>query len=113
MSAAASHQLGQISALWVWSRCRGGRNRSSRIVRGALRGRGLLDLPGKGSVKCPMGIYWRLTPAMTTSYFSSVPPGSNFGVRRGRGGANEERTRRSRDEKLVSVKSGIVLESRQ
>jgi hypothetical protein len=44
---------------------------------------------------------------MTTSYFSSVPFGSNFGVRRGIGGANEGRTRESREELEYSVKTGM------
>jgi hypothetical protein len=52
----------------------------------------------------------RLTPAITTSYFSSAPEGSNFGVRRGRGGAKERATRRSRDEVECSVKTGIFSE---
>jgi hypothetical protein len=55
--------------------------------------------------------FWtRLTPAITTSYFSSAPEGSNFGVRRGRGGAKERATRRSRDEVECSVKTGIFSE---
>jgi hypothetical protein len=44
---------------------------------------------------------------MTTSYFSSVPLDSNLGVSRGTGGANDGRTRRSRDEVEYSVKTGI------
>jgi hypothetical protein len=51
----------------------------------------------------------RLTPAITTSYFSSGPLGSNFGLKRGTGGANEGRTRRSREEVEYSVKTGIWL----
>jgi hypothetical protein len=55
--------------------------------------------------------FWtRLTPAITTSYFSSAPEGSNFGVSRGRGGAKERATRRSRDEVECSVKTGIFSE---
>jgi hypothetical protein len=50
----------------------------------------------------------QITPEMTTSYFSSVPLGSNFGERRGKGGANEGRTRKSREEVEYSVKTGIV-----
>lgn len=46
---------------------------------------------------------------MTTSYFSSGPCGSNFGVRRGRGVAKEGRTRRSRDFVEYSVKTGIAI----
>jgi hypothetical protein len=45
---------------------------------------------------------------MTTSYFSSGP-GSNFGVRRGRGVAKEGRTRRSRDLVEYSVKTGMAF----
>jgi hypothetical protein len=52
----------------------------------------------------------RLTPAITTSYFSSAPEGSNFGFRRGRGGAKERATRRSRDKVECSVKTGIFSE---
>jgi hypothetical protein len=51
-----------------------------------------------------------LTPAITTSYFSSEPFGSNLGLRRGTGGANEGSTRKSRDEVEYSVKTGILLE---
>jgi hypothetical protein len=58
----------------------------------------LLGTVGKGIV----------TPEMTTSYFSSVPFGSNFGVRRGTGGANDGRTRKSREEVEYSVKTGMV-----
>lgn len=46
---------------------------------------------------------------MTTSYFSSGPCGSNFGVRRGRGVAKEGRTRRSRDLVEYSVKTGMAF----
>ena len=51
------------------------------------------------------------TPAITTSYFSSVPVGSNLGLRRGRGDANDGRLRRSRDKVEYSVKTGIFSRS--
>jgi hypothetical protein len=46
---------------------------------------------------------------MTTSYFSSVSSDSKVGVRRGKGGAKEGRTRRSREDVEYSVKTGIFL----
>lgn len=51
-----------------------------------------------------------LTPAINTSYFSSLPAGSNLGARRGRGGEKEGRTRRSREEVEYSVKTGILTD---
>jgi hypothetical protein len=48
---------------------------------------------------------------MTTSYFSSTPAGSNFGLKRGTGGGNEGRTRKSREEVENSVKTGIFFSS--
>lgn len=50
----------------------------------------------------------RLTPTITTSYFPSVTVGLNSGLNRGRGGANEGRTRKSRDDVAYSVKTGIA-----
>jgi len=49
---------------------------------------------------------------MTTSYFSSDPTGSNFGLRRGRGVAKDGSTRKSRDDVEYSVKTGISELSR-
>jgi hypothetical protein len=49
-----------------------------------------------------------LTPAITTSYRSLAPVCSRFGLRRGTGGANDGRTRRSREEVEYSVNTGIV-----
>ena len=48
-----------------------------------------------------------LTPAITTSYFSSPAFDSKVGLKRGTGGANNGRTRRSREEVENSVKTGI------
>lgn len=76
---------------------------------GGLRGIDLLVLPRDGLAKAAQCVGSPpLTPAMTTSYFSSDPVGSNFGLRRGTGGAKEGRTRRSREDMEYSVKTGIV-----
>ena len=80
---------------------------------GGLRGINLLVQPAHAlSRGKERGVDFGLTPAITTSYFSSEPFGSNLGLRRGTGGANEGRTRKSRDEVEYSVKTGILLNER-
>lgn len=46
-------------------------------------------------------------PTMTTSYFSALV--GSRGARRGSGGANEGRTRSSRDAAEYSVKTGMLI----
>ena len=53
-----------------------------------------------------------LTPAINTSYFSSLPTGSKLGVRRGRGEAKEGRTRKSREDVEYSVNTGMIADLR-
>jgi hypothetical protein len=48
-------------------------------------------------------------PTMMTSYFSDVLSDGGCGARRGSGGANEGRTRSSRDAAAYSVKTGMFV----
>jgi hypothetical protein len=70
--------------------------------------RGQQVLPRKGLAIRPSKTDNSLTPAITSSYLSLAPACSNFGLRRGTGGANDGRTRRSWEEVEYSVNTGIV-----
>lgn len=87
-------------------------NRIGRIVLGEAQERDLLVLPRRKLARQSIKGGNTLTPAITTSYFSSVPVGMNCGLRRGMGGEKDGRTRRSREEVEYSVKTGIVYSLR-